>query len=284
MKYVSWSGGFDSNYIVMKHVSNGETVQPIYCLMQNDEVMKIYDCNEDYLKFRDEFSLKTITYFKNKYSDYILEPIIMDANKFYSENKEESEKLKEEVSNLEKEIKNFYYNGENVNSRHLFYLKKNILDSNYDYWSNLPLSLFLPIHIYSAMELANKMNVQLETGVFGYKNFFDSNLIKTSLGKNKEMEITDSRYTKLSNLVFPLYDYGNFGSKSKLDMAKDLIEIDPDLFVDIVENGASCSSVKKIRNTNYCYRCASCISLIHSKVMLKSNLQKIYKNRQRKSI
>lgn len=258
MKYVAWSGGFDSNYLVMKHVLNGETVQPIYCSMKGIET---YNGNEKttkylkYLKSRDDFQLKTIEYFTDKYSDHILEPIILDAKKYYLENKKEIENIKEEISNLENEIKNFYSNNE-------------------EYLRMFPVGV-IQAHIFPIIDLSNKMCIKVECGIDigrpiyesqSYESFFDFGLM---LGINEEMKITNSKYTKLANLAFPIYN------KTKSDMGKDLIEIDSDIFFDIVENGASCTEKNKKNNHNYCYKCPSCISLRDCGLFFMKNLKKI---------
>lgn len=263
MKYVAWSGGFDSNYLVMKHVLNGETVQPIYCSMKGIETYSDNEVPLEYLKFRDGFQLKTIKYFKDKYSDHILEPIILDAEKYYSENKKEIENIKEDVSNLENEIKNFYSNNE-------------------EYLRMFPVGMLQP-YIFPIIDLSNKMCIKVECGVdigrpiYGprmpavkdnhrvHESFFD---FGPMLGIDEEMKITDPKYTKLSNLTFPIYN------KTKSDMGKDLIEIDPDLFLDIVENGASCTRENKINKSNYCHECPSCTSL-RDEIFFMKNLQKI---------
>ncbi len=320
MKYVSWTGGFDSNYIVIKNVLEGKIVQPIYFLLEKSRIpgfqsIERFSGDEKatlkYLKYRDNVQLKSIEYFTSKYSKNILKPIILNREEYYSENKNEIENLKKELYDFEEENKNHYLKRDGliytkINSNRRNHTIKNsdnktlILGKLGGWAYSYPeletlLKYYFPVfpkkeewelmnwwhesHLFPLIHLSNKMNVEIETG-FHDKSFWVLGPMKKWLGINENMKISDSRYKSLQNLVFPLY------KKTKLDMAKDLIEINSDLFIDIVDNGASCSSISdnKKRNSNYCKECDSCRALEFNKIFLMRNLQKIYKNRERKLI
>jgi hypothetical protein len=105
--------------------------------------------------------------------------------------------------------------------------------------------------------------------------FITTEPMRKWLGINEKMQIADSRYKQLRNLIFPLHD------KNKFQMAEDLKQIDFDLFLDIVDNCASCIGPQnRIKNnSNYCFGCSSCASMIRNKVFLMSNLEKIKRSK-----
>lgn len=302
MKYVAWSGGFDSNYLVMKHVLNGETVQPIYSWIQ-----PLADHHH-----QDARQLTSIEYFRSKYPNNILKPIMFGSQEFYYENKKNIDTLKNQLYDLENENKKHYLaqdgliytkiiDTENIftltNSKEITLdLKKNLRPTRISSikqssWNKilqrdmeLLLKYYFPIFpkkeeweyisgwqnffLFPLIEFSNKMDIKIEMG-FHQRDFIFIDQVKKWLGINEKMQIEDLRYKQLQNLLFPLHN------KTKFEMAKDFIEMDSALFEDVVDNGASCISKTVINDSNYCFKCSSCYSMIKNRVFLLRNLHKL---------
>ncbi len=301
MKYVSWSGGFDSTYLILKYIMAGETVQP-FTLLFNDSLMSPIE------KRRIK---KTQDFFINLYSNKILKPEIFTVEDL--QKRKSFSDILVYLNDYEKKIiKNheiIYEEIYSANSLDIFFLKNSrdeeFVFKNYEkkyveilyqhYWpvfhtnddffikkKLLPgqecfseyINRVQNYIIFPNIYLSNLFNVPIDLGF--YSTITGTKAIEKWIGFDKDFKIKSDDYKELqitNNIRFPI------AFLTKTDLVDDLLNIDIDLLELLIDNCCTCEQGHKHRN--YCNRCISCRSMRRTKAQHHINLHKLKQNLSR---
>lgn len=289
MKYVAWSGGFDSTYVVMKHVLNNETVQPIF--LEEDEIL-------------DARSLRTIEFFRNIFPNNINKPECFNKNYFKRKKIEEIAKTLEKYEEKIIETHDTYFSSINFHCEAMKWKYRLIDSHNNSHYCYHPhpkrfetlLKYYWPIFhgtdkfvskkkdscytvtaggyqknkFIPLISLSQELEIEIQIGIHAM-SFVLSEPLKKWIGIDQNHKIIQRKsYTELQildKMSFPLIHL------TKADIAKILSDQDIELLKLIVENGSSC--LEKNKKTNYCGKCFSCFNLRNSNVFNYLNLHKL---------
>ena len=289
---MSWSGGLDSTYIVMKYVMSGETVQPFTLLWDQPHL---------YSRIK-----KAQDFFINLYPNNILKPEFFEVKDL--QKRINSSDIIVHLDDFEKKIiqnheityKEIY----SINKLDRFFLKNSRNETftfkNYEkpyeeimyqyYWPvfhtdnkyfidkidnskqcfakwNYYFQNFL---IYPIIYLSNLLNVPIDIGM--HSTITGTKPIKKWIGIDENFRIKNDIYRELTiaeNVRFPL------AFITKTDLVRDLLDIDIELLALLVDN--CCTCLVPTSKGNYCNNCICCRSMRRTKAHYYSNLYKINK-------
>jgi 7-cyano-7-deazaguanine synthase in queuosine biosynthesis len=289
VRYIAWSGGYDSTYAVITAVLEGHEVQPWYIFEYGKEDHLSMSSPERHLIERDRLQLEKLKIIREKFKDKIKEPRIFYPKDLMQDSLKvrktldyhDAKRVYESIQNDELFIKPLsakidakknlcwsveYSNGDKIET----YDAEKYTEFfsplfHSDHWINF---IYGPL-----LSVAIKENVEIEIGTeSGTRR---GNVMKKYLGIDENGKIIQNeKYPELKILEHIRYPIIWTTKKESVEKLK---EIDINLLKFIMDNTVSCNNTDKyMRNKNYCGNCYNCKSMRNTGAYNYANLTSLY--------